>query len=66
MYLFQKVKDRLELCCIKEGRHTVDIKKSLSCRSKFYTVYKYMLNSAMQRIHLRLFFFFQEIRVRNI
>ena len=45
MCLFQKIKNRLELYSIEQGRETVDMKKPLSYWCKIYTVDKYMLNS---------------------
>ena len=68
MYLFQKIENGLELYSIEQGRQTVNIEKPLSYRCKIYTVDKYMLNGkrCIAGYTLRLFFSFQEIRVRNI
>ena len=68
MYLFQKIKNGLELYSIEQGRQTVDIEKPLSYRCKIYAVDKYMLNCkrCIAVYTLRPFFSFQEIRVRNI
>ena len=68
MYLFQKIKNGLELYSIEQGRQTVDFIKPLSNRCKIYTVDKYMLKSkrCIAGYTLRLLFSFQEIRVRNI